>query len=157
MVVDVDEQVPVLNAFADFAESLETGGVGGNHAIEVLAGGGWLHQAFGVRKGEFLRHAVFVPADYFFALGLERQGKAKLRSDAIAVGTDVARDADGFAAADLLQDAVNDLGMGFHEGGRARSSSSRICSTRLPRSTESSSTKRSLGVYLSTTARPTRP
>ena len=42
-------------------------------------------------------------------------------------------------------------------GGRVFSSSSMICSTRLPRTTESSITKRSVGVYFRTTARATRP
>src|SRR5262245_6475784 len=154
VVVNVDQQFPVLNAFAHFAQPLETRAVCGNHAVEPQSRGRGLKQLVRVEKGEFLRHVVFVPTDDLLALFPQREGKAQLRTDAVSIRPDVTGDTKGPAAADSFEDAVDDLGVGFHEGGRVRSSSSRICSTRLPRSMESSRTKRSFGVYLSTTARP---
>ena len=116
MVIDIDEEVAVLHALADLAQALETGGVGRDHAVEAMSGSGRLNQVAGVEEGELLGHVVFVPADDLSALALQRQCEAELRADAIAVGTDVAGDTNGFAVADPCQDPVNDLRMGLHEG-----------------------------------------
>ena len=40
--------------------------------------------------------------------------RPNLRADAIAIGPDMADDADGLALGDLFQDAIDDLGVGFH-------------------------------------------
>ena len=157
MVVDVDQHFAVLGGFANFAEPFETGGVRRNDTVEPPAGRRRLDQILRVEERELLRHAVFVPADDSFALALERERQAELGADAIAVRTNVARDANGFAPGDAFKNPVDDPGMGFHEGGWDRSISSRISNTRLPRSTDTSSSNRSLGVYLRTTARPTMP
>ena len=67
--------------------------------------------------------------------------------------------------ADGFENAVNDFGIAFHDligssviaAGVVFSSSSMICSTRLPRTMESSKTNFSVGVYFKTMARATRP
>src|ERR1051325_3233242 len=96
---DVHQQLPVLNTFAELAQALETGGVGGDHAIEGLAGRGGWEELLRVQKREFFRHTIFIPADDLFALFLQRERKAELRTDAVTVGSNVAGDANGPAAA----------------------------------------------------------
>src|ERR1051326_7243880 len=157
MMIDIDEPFAVLHAFADLPHPFEAGRIRGEDAVESMAGRRRSDEFAGIEEGEFLGKRILVPADDLFALGLQSQSEGELRPDAIAVGADVAGDTQGPAGADGFEDAVNDPGMVLHEGDRERSISSMISSTRLPRATESSRTKRRRGVYLSTTARPTRP
>ena len=68
-----------------------------------------------VQKFVFLRQAILIPTNHFFALGLKRQSESQLRADTIAVRPNVSDDAKGAALADLFQDAVNDFRMCLHE------------------------------------------
>src|SRR5262249_13386535 len=116
---------------------------------------------FGVEKFIFVRNGIFVPARDFFPVVAQRNRQRELRADAIAVGADVPDDAERFVLADNLEDAVDDFRVRLHFSSPfpdwARSSSSMICKTRLPRTMESSKTNLSVGVYLSTTERATSP
>ena len=160
VMVNVDENFPVGDALAGLAEPLETRAVGGDDAVEFLAALRFLKQAVGVEKFVFLRDGILVPADDFFAFVLQRQREAELRADAVAVRPDVADDAKSFVLADDFENPVNDFGIAFHDSsvdglslsnGAVFSSSSMICSTRLPRTMESSKTNFSVGVYFKTT------
>ncbi len=44
----------------------------------------------------------------------QREGEAELGADAIAIGPDVADDAEGFMLADFFDDPVDDFGMTLH-------------------------------------------
>src|SRR5690348_3712775 len=164
VVVDVDETVPPGNTGPHLAQSLETGGVGRNDAVELQPRLGLLNDMIRVEEFIFLRDGVLVPAHHLLALVLERQAQAQLRTDAIAIGTDVADDAEGFAFSNLIDNSIHDGKARFHfrHGysvvlGLDFSSSSIICRTRLPRTTESSMINFRVGVYFRTTARPTSP
>src|SRR5438105_1029698 len=108
---------------------------------------------------------------------LESQSEAQLRADTIPIRSDVTHDAKSLAVSDPFEDSINDLRMCLHLGGdrsgrwkRKRplfaysesagvdfSSSSMISKTRFPRTTESSITNLSVGVYFRMTARATKP
>src|SRR5262249_34341334 len=95
-----------------------------------------------------------VPDGDFLAGVVEGEGQPELGADAIAIGPNVADDADRFAVANRLHDSPNDA---LHSETGDFSSSSIIWRTRLPRATDSSTTNRSWGVYFRTTALATRP
>src|SRR6185369_9916780 len=155
MMVDLDEEFAVLNAFADLAQPLEAGAVGGNDAIKMAIAPGWLQKFFRVQKSQLVGKRILVPADHLLALVFQGHGQCEFGADAIAVGPDMAGDADGLAVPNAREDAFDDFRRRPHSGGDVLSISSMILSTRLPRSMESSTTKRNCGVYLSTTERPT--
>jgi len=161
--VNVDENFPVADALASFAEALKTRAIGRDDTVKFLSASGFLEQAVGVEKFQFLRNGVLIPANDLFAFVLEREGEAELRTDAIAVGPDVADDAKCFVLVDGFENAVNDFRVIFHgcsfgslPTGMDFSSSSMICSTRLPRTMESSKTNFNAGVYFKTMPRATR-
>jgi hypothetical protein len=112
--VNVDENFPVRDVLADPAKTLKARAIGGDDTVEFHPGLWLLHKAVPVEKLVFLRQAVLIPANDFFAFVLERQREAELRTHAIAVGPDVADDAKGFAFADRVQNAINDFRITFH-------------------------------------------
>src|SRR5882724_8506986 len=116
VMVDIDEELAAANRVADLAETFEAGAISGDDAIKLLTGAGFLNEMAGVEKGVFMRHGIFIPAGDLFAQGLQCEGQPELRTDAIAVGADVADHADGAAGVDALEDAVNDLRVQFHQG-----------------------------------------
>ena len=156
VVVDVDKKLTVLDAFTDRAKPFKAGAVRRNHAIEPPSRFGRLEQMVGFQKAKFARERVLVLADDFLALMLQGHRQAKLRADAIAVRPDVSDHTDGLAATDSLENALNNS-RGLHVAGAFRSNSAMMSSTRLPRSMESSMTKRSCGVYFKMTALATKP
>jgi hypothetical protein len=115
VVVNVDENFPLRNASAGLAQPLEAGAVYGNDTIEFETTPRLLEQSVGVQKFVFLRDRVLVPANDFFAFVLQRQRQPELRADAIAIGPDMADDADGFAPANGVENAVNDFRVTFHQ------------------------------------------
>jgi hypothetical protein len=138
VVVYVDEVAVLRGGFADGAEALEAGAVGGDDEVELLAGLGLLHEAGRNHKAEFRRDGVLIPDGDLLALVLKREGEADLGADAITIRADVADDADGLRAPDGGEDFVEDVDVAGHFGGSVFSSSSRMERMRLPRSTLSS-------------------
>jgi hypothetical protein len=114
VVVDIDEEIALPDAGADFSKAFEAGSVGGNDSIESEAGTGLLDKMFRVQEREFVRNCILVPASHLLALVLQGQREAELRTNAIAIGSDMADDTDGFAGLNTLQDAVNYFRVGFH-------------------------------------------
>src|SRR5687767_11465162 len=157
MVVDVDEDFSFLDGGSTFAQTFETCAIGGDNTVKFFAAMRPRHQAVGIEKSQFVGNRILVPAGDFLSFVLEGVSNGKLGADAIAIGPDMADDAKRFVFANFLDNAADDLGGGFHSGGEGLSSSSRISSTRLPRSIESSMINLSAGVYLRTTARPRSP
>ena len=145
--VDVDEELAVLNAFADFAQPLEAGAVGGDDAVELLAASGFLQKSVGIQKAQLVGKRSSFQQATFLPWFLQGEGQAELGADAIAIGPDMADDANGLAVANAVENAIDDFRAGISCAGGDQeffSSSSMISSTRLPRSTESSMTKRKL-------------
>src|SRR5437879_2180876 len=112
--VNVDEKLSLFDAGANFAEPFETGRVGRDDAIKFHASFRLLDQTVGIQKLIFFRNPVFVPAMDFFAFVFVREGQSQLRTDAIAIGTNMPDDAYGMTFADAFYDAINDLGMRIH-------------------------------------------
>src|SRR6266571_6517371 len=156
VMVDVDEPLSVLNVIPRFAEPLEAGAIGGNHAVKSASGPGRLIYLLRVQKGQLGWQGVLVPANDFFALVLQGQRQAQLRTNAVPVRPDVADDTDGMTLANPVEDALDDARL-HSTGDMDFSSSAMMASTRLPRTTESSTTKRSCGVYLRMTDLAIRP
>src|SRR5213594_1230072 len=154
VMVDIDEDLPVLDALPGLAEPLEAGAIRGNHAVECATWLRGVEEAVRVEEGQLAGHRILVPNGDGLAGVLEGEGQAELGTDAIPIGPDVADDADGVAVANRLHDSLDDA---LHSGSEVFSSSSMILRTRLPRATDSSTTKRSCGVYFRTTALATRP
>ena len=69
--------------------------IGRDDTVKLLSGPGFLHDVVGIQKGELAGHHVLVPAGDLFARVLQGQRQAQLRADAIAIGADVADDAEG--------------------------------------------------------------
>jgi hypothetical protein len=61
-----------------------------------------------------LRDEIFIPTGNFFAFVLQSQREAELGADAIAVGPNMADDANGFAFANDFENAVNDFWIRLH-------------------------------------------
>ena len=114
VMVNIDERFSSGNERAGFAEALEAGAIRGNDTVEFQTVPRLLEIAIAIEKPVFLRHPVLVPARNLFALGPQRQGQAELRADAIAVGPDMAQDANGPAGADGFEDSVNDFRVALH-------------------------------------------
>src|SRR5262245_16236317 len=106
--VNVDQDSPIGDAIAHLAEPLEAGAVDGHDTIKSPASLGKLEELLRVEEGELCRHRMLVPAGDHLPFILERDGKAKLRADAIPVGSDVANDADRATLADGLDDSLDD-------------------------------------------------
>ena len=87
--------------------------VGRDYAVEVQSLFRFLQDAVRIEELVFLRHDVLVPANDFFAFIAQRQGEAKLGADAIAIGPNVADDAKGATVANAVEDAIDELGIGF--------------------------------------------
>jgi hypothetical protein len=115
MVIDVDEEPAFFDAGARGAEAVETGGIGGDDAIEDASGPGALDEVIGVEEGEFMGDGVLVPDDDILIFRLEGEAEAELGADAIAVWADVTDDAEGAALADGIEDSGDDLGLGLHQ------------------------------------------
>ena len=105
-----------------------------------------------------MRNRIFIPHRDFFAFVTQSEREAKLGADAVAVRADMADDAKSFVFLDDVENAINDLGMLFHDSlvgplsvGEGFSNSSRIWRTRLPRTMESSTRNFNVGVYFKTT------
>ncbi len=98
--VNVDENFPVGDALASFAEPLEARAIRRDDAVEFLAALRFLKQAVGVEKFVFLRNGILVPDRHFFALVPQRQRQAELRADAIAIRPDMADNAKCLVFAD---------------------------------------------------------
>jgi len=113
--VDVDELLAVHHAGADGPEAFKAGAIGRDDTVEFVAVLRFLEKGIGIEEREFLRHAVFIPDGDFFALVFERERKPELGADAIAIGPDVADDAEGFMLADFFDDPVDDFGMILHQ------------------------------------------
>jgi hypothetical protein len=114
MMVDVDEHFAVGDAFAGAAQALEARTIGGDDAIEFAAAARFLEQTLRIKKSVFLRDRIFVPTNDPLAFIAQRMSEAQLRADAIAVGPDMADNADRFAPAENFENSVNDLGITFH-------------------------------------------
>ena len=71
VMVNVDENFPVHDAPADFAQPFETCAIGGDDTVEFHPGLRLLKQSVRVEKFVFLRHGILVPADDLFALVLQ--------------------------------------------------------------------------------------
>ncbi len=157
VMVDVDEAFAPGNGRPGDTQALEGGAIGGDNQIKLVAVGGLLEDVMRIQKRVFLRHHIFVPTNHVLSLLAQRQREADLGADAIAVGPDMAGDTNRLAGGYRLEDAIDDLGSGFHEEDEGFSNSSRSWRTRLPRSIDSSRIKRRCGVYLRTTALPKSP
>src|SRR6266516_543688 len=156
VVIDVDERLSVCDAVARYAQALEAGTVGGHDAIELAARVGQFEEFLRVEEGQFRGDGMFVPTNHVLAFVLQSQRQAELGADAIAIGPDVADDTDRVTFPDGLGDLQDDAGR-LHASDAGRSNSSMSCKTRLPRSKESSTTKRRWGMYLRITALATSP
>src|SRR5712692_6692299 len=156
VVIDVDKQLSVLNVFPRLAEPLEAGAIRGNHTVKFASGPGRLINLVRVQKGQLGRQRVLVPANDLLFLVLQGQRQAQLRTNAVPVRPHVADDTEGLALANPVEDALDDARL--HSTGEMDfSSSAMMASTRLPRTIESSTTKRSCGVYLRMTDLAIRP
>ena len=158
--VNVEELLPLGNVFAYRPESFEAGAVSGDDEIKLLTMPGFLDVAVRIEKLIFLRQGILIPADDFLALSAQGEHEAELGTGTVTVGPHVADDANGARGPDGFEDADNNLRVAFHQRAAGRpqgsgvcsgtgavlSSSSMICMTRLPRTIESSTTKRSVGV-----------
>jgi hypothetical protein len=71
VVIDVDQELAVGNAWGDGTQALEAGRVGSDYAIEFKTCLGFLEEMIRIEKLLLLRIAVFIPADDFFALVLQ--------------------------------------------------------------------------------------
>src|ERR1051325_1679373 len=154
VVIDIDEQFSRADVPRDLAKALEAGAVGGDDAVELASPLWRAENLLRIQEGALARDGMLVPAGARFAFILEGVSQAELRADAIAIGTDVADDAEGGTAANPVEDAPDDFR--FHVAGPDFSSSSMMASTRLPRSMESSTMKRRCGTYFRMTALATR-
>ena len=76
--VNVDEKLALADGGTGFAEALDAGGVGGDDAIKLQAGPGFLDKFLRVKKGEFLRQPVLVPASHRLTLVAEGEGQTEL-------------------------------------------------------------------------------
>ena len=114
--VDVDEQLPLGDAVADRAEPLEAGAVGGDDAVELLAGLGLLNSRRRDRGSRyFCGHGVLFQQTTFLPSARRASVRPSCEPTQSPSGRMwptmqmVLRFADGF------EDAVDDLGMGFHQ------------------------------------------
>jgi hypothetical protein len=112
--VNVDESFPVRGMPAGLAEALEARAIGGDDTVEFHPGLRPLKLSVRIEKFVFLRECILVPTDGLFALVLERQRKAELRTHAITVGPDVPDDAKSIAPANGVENAVYDFRITFH-------------------------------------------
>src|SRR5665213_3090809 len=114
VMVNVDENFPVADAFANLAEPLEAGAVGGDDAVEFFAALRFFNQPVAGEKFIFQRDGVLVPDGDVFAFVLQRERQSELRTDAVAVRPDMADDAKGLVFADDFENPVYDFGIIFH-------------------------------------------
>ena len=115
--IDVDEKLALLDAGGDVAESLEAGAVGGDDEIELFATFGFRNETFAVEETEFGRNGILIPDSDAFAFSAQGESEAELGADAIAIGANVADDADGAARGDVFEDALDDLRARLHSVG----------------------------------------
>ena len=163
--INVDEDFAIFYVIADRAQPLVARAVGGDDAVEFFTAFRFFNQVVADEKFIFQRNGILIPDRDAFTFVAQRERKAELRADAIAVRPHMADDAKSFIFADDLKNAINDFWITFHKGssvgplstGEVFSSSSRICSTRLPRTMESSTMNFSVGVNFSTTDLATNP
>ena len=59
--INVDEDFPVADAVADFAEPLKARAVGGDDTVKFFAAPRFFKQSLGVEKFIFLRDGILVP------------------------------------------------------------------------------------------------
>ena len=143
VMINIDENSAIPDQFACGAKPLKTGAVGRNHTIERRVVFRVRQQLIRIQERQLARHWVLVPAGDLLALVPQSDREAKLRANAITVWPDVPNHANRIAGANLIQDPLNNPGRLHPSAGKLFSSSARISSTRLPRTTESSTTKRS--------------
>jgi hypothetical protein len=94
--VNVDEQFPPGDARPHpFAQALQTCGVGGDDAVELQIRFGLFDQPVQIEEAVLLRDWILVPARDLLAFAPKRERQGELRADAIAIGPDVADDAQG--------------------------------------------------------------
>jgi len=115
MMVDVDEHLPIVDAWPNGSQPLKAGGIGSNNAVETLTPLGLLDDMIRIQKPVFLRATIFVPTNNLLTLGAQGQGKTQLGTNAVAVRTDMAYDAESPAIANAVDDTVDDFGMGLHQ------------------------------------------
>ena len=116
MMVDVDEEPPILDTMGDFTEALEARAIGRDHAVKFLSPPWRFQQLARIEECQFVGHGVLIPADDAFILREQGQRQTQLRTDTVAVRADVAGDADALAAVDRFEEAIHNLGVGFHAG-----------------------------------------
>ena len=114
VVINVDENFAIADAFADLAEAVEAGAIGGDDAVEFFAVLRLVEQSFGIEKFVFLRDGVLVPDGDFFAGVAKGEGEGDLGANAIAIGAHVADDAKGAVFANDFEDAINDFWIRLH-------------------------------------------
>ena len=114
MMIDIDEQLPLLYALHSTSESFQARAIRRDHAIELLTFFRRLDDFFGVKERQLGRDWILVPARYFLSCVDEREGQAKLRSDTITVGPHMTHHADRFNTFDGFDYTINDLGMNLH-------------------------------------------
>src|SRR5688572_5502026 len=112
--VNVDERLAAGDERTHSAESLETGAVGGDDAVKFHPRFWLLDDTVPIEEAVFLWDQVLIPADGFFALIAEREGQTQLRADAVAVGPDVADDANRATFANGVENALDYFRILFH-------------------------------------------
>jgi len=75
---------------------------------------GRFNQLFGIKKCQFRRDRILVPAGDFFSGIDQGQRQTELGADTIPIGPNMPDHADRLAFLDRLYDAVNYLGMDLH-------------------------------------------
>ena len=114
VMVNVDEQLPLLDEISDGAEAFVAGAIGGDDEIERFAGLGFLKISFGIEKSVFRGNGILIPTDNLLSFCAESECESELRADAIAVGSHVADDADGLRFTNGFQNTIQDLRAVFH-------------------------------------------
>ena len=118
MMVDVDEESAVRDVVGDAAEAVQGGAVGRDDDIELVPRGGLAEAAVRIEEAELRRDGILIPDGDFLPGSFEREGQSKLGADAIAIGPDVADDADGARVLERGQDGFNDLWKVLHGAGK---------------------------------------
>src|ERR1051325_7629447 len=119
MMIDIDQDVALSDALRCRPKAFEAGAVSGNDAVEFVAFFRFLDELFRVKKSEFCRKRILVPAGHFFPRIQQRQGESKFRTDTIAIRPYVADHAECLASLYRLDNPVNDFRVNLHWVGRS--------------------------------------
>src|SRR5213080_1652713 len=90
VVINIDENLPLRNTFGCAAQPFETCTIRRDYAIELMSLLGLADQLFAIEKRELRRQRIMVPTRDLLSRVQQRQRQPELRTDAIAIGPDVA-------------------------------------------------------------------